>query len=67
LHTGHPEFKHNLNNIAQLNEYTSSTNTLVLYPGDLLIFPAWVKHSVPALQYEGTRTSIAFDCVAQLI
>jgi len=66
FHTSHPEFKHNLNNIAELNEYTSHTNTLRLYPGDLLIFPAWVKHSVPALQYEGTRTSIAFDCVAQL-
>ena len=65
FHTNHPEFKHNLRNVAHYGEYTTQTNTLVLYPGDLLIFPAWVKHSVPPLEYEGTRTSIAFDCVAQ--
>jgi len=65
FYTTHPEFKQNLNNVAHYGEYTTQTNTLCLFPGDLLIFPAWVKHSVPPLEYEGTRTCIAFDCVAQ--
>ena len=65
FHSTHPEFKQNLKNVAHYGEYTTQTNTLLLYPGDLLIFPAWVKHSVPPLEFEGTRACIAFDCVAQ--
>jgi uncharacterized protein (TIGR02466 family) len=46
------------------NQYTP-TNSLVwnmpVAAGDLLLFPSWLRHSVPAGNYHGQRISVAFD------
>lgn len=46
------------------NLYTP-TNSLVwnlpVKAGDLVLFPSWLRHSVPAAQFQGQRISVAFD------
>ena len=43
------------------NEYNSRNGTLVIKPGMLVMFPAWLSHSVPPHQGEGDRISISFN------
>lgn len=46
------------------NQYTP-TNSLVwnlsVQSGDMVLFPSWLRHSVPPGNYQGQRISVAFD------
>jgi uncharacterized protein (TIGR02466 family) len=46
------------------NSYTWWVNT---EPGSVILFPSWLKHSVPAEEFEGERRSIAFDVILRPI
>jgi len=36
-------------------------------PGDMLLFPSWLEHSVSAFQGPGERISIAFNAKLAMI
>ena len=42
-------------------ESNSMNYVLKVGPGDLVIFPSWLRHSVPINRHQGYRKSIAFD------
>ncbi|MDJ0935301.1 MAG: 2OG-Fe(II) oxygenase family protein [Kiloniellales bacterium] len=47
--------------VAAPNEYNSRNGTLMIQEGMLVMFPAWLAHSVPAPRGEGDRISISFN------
>jgi uncharacterized protein (TIGR02466 family) len=57
--------KPTLNHIRDYNAYNSTNWAMKLFPGTLVIFPAHLRHSVPVMQFEGIRRSIAFDAVCK--
>jgi len=56
-----------LNHVKNYNEGNTFTWWMPVKPGMIVIFPAYLKHSVPALEFDGLRTCIAFDAVCQPI
>jgi uncharacterized protein (TIGR02466 family) len=47
-------------------EFTSSNSYSWWFPttpGTIILFPSYLKHSVPAAEFEGIRKSIAFDII----
>ena len=47
----------------KLNQYNSMVQTLPIKPGRLVIFPAWVVHSVVANRSKALRISVAFNAM----
>ncbi len=47
--------------VTNTNKYNSSGATAAVKAGSLILFPAWLTHSVPANQGAGERLSIAFN------
>ena len=44
-----------------LSRFTANTANVESKEGRLIIFPSWLRHSVPANQDESERISISFD------
>ena len=53
-----------LQKVLDATEWTPSNSAnwwLPVEPGTICIFPSYLKHSVPAAEFDGVRRSIAFD------
>ena len=47
--------------LTQFTQFTANTVNVESKEGRLIIFPSWLRHSVPANQDESERISISFD------
>ncbi len=47
--------------IAEGNRFNGNTITMNVEPGRIIMFPAWLRHSVPINRSNGDRISIAFN------
>jgi uncharacterized protein (TIGR02466 family) len=54
-----------LNHIKEYNSLNSLAWAMKVFPGTVVIFPANLRHSVPKMNFEGTRRVIAFDAVCK--
>ena len=52
-----------IRNVSKWAVHNSLSWWVPVVAGSIVIFPANLRHSVPALDFEGTRKSIAFDIV----
>jgi len=58
--TTSPGFKKNLS-----NQFNANTHVIYPKPGDLLLFPSHLEHTVPESQSKDVRYSLAFNCFAR--
>jgi uncharacterized protein (TIGR02466 family) len=56
-------FFQKLKNVTQWTTGNSATWWIPVEVGSIIIFPSYLKHSVPPATYEGNRRSIAFDII----
>ena len=61
------DFYQSMKHVREHTAFTSHTSWLTVKEGDIVIFPAYAKHSVPEFEFEGTRRCIPFDIVCQPI
>jgi ectoine hydroxylase-related dioxygenase (phytanoyl-CoA dioxygenase family) len=47
--------------VAEGNRFNGNTITMDVDAGRVIIFPAWLRHSVPANRSNAERISIAFN------
>jgi uncharacterized protein (TIGR02466 family) len=52
---------HGLNDVSEYTIWNSKTWRMPVEAGTIILFPAYLKHSVQSLEFSGIRRSIAFD------
>lgn len=65
FHSSTGDFFQSMKHVREHTPFTSHTSWLTVKEGDIIIFPAYAKHSVPEFEFEGTRRCIPFDIVCR--